>query len=74
MLSVMRVEECETEGTNRPRGFLMRDWPASAKLVVALLVLFIVVPMIFRLVWLAIVGAAIVGVGYLAYQALGRKR
>ncbi|WP_265445422.1 hypothetical protein [Flexivirga meconopsidis] len=52
----------------------MRDWPASAKLVVALLVLFIVVPMIFRLVWLAIVGAAIVGVGYLAYQALGRKR
>lgn len=52
----------------------MRDWPTSAKVVIALLVLLIVVPAVFRLIWLAVVGTALVGVGFVAYQALNRRR
>jgi len=52
----------------------MRNWPTSAKVVVVLLILLIVVPAIFRLVWLAIVAAVVLGVGYVAMQAISRKR
>lgn len=52
----------------------MSNWPTSAKVVVAVLVLLIVLPMIFRLVWLAVVGVIVVGGGYLAIQAISRKR
>lgn len=52
----------------------MSNWPTSAKVVVAVLILLIVVPTVFRLIWLGVIAAAIVGVGYLAVQAISRKR
>ena len=52
----------------------MSDWSTSAKVVVVLLILLIVVPAVFKLVWLAITGAIVLGLGYVAVQAISRKR
>ena len=52
----------------------MSDWPTAAKVVVVLLILLIVVPAIFKLVWLAVVAAVVLGIGYVAMQAINRKR
>lgn len=52
----------------------MSDWPTSAKVVVVLLILLIVVPAIFKLVWLAVGAAVVLGIGYVAVQAINRKR
>lgn len=52
----------------------MSDWPTSAKVVVVLLILLIVVPAIFKLVWLAVTAAIVLGIGYVAMQAINRKR
>lgn len=51
----------------------MSDWPTSAKVVVILLVLLIVVPAIFKIVWLAVTAAIVLGIGYVAFRAIGRK-
>lgn len=60
--------------TEISEGTVMSNWPTSAKVVVILLILLIVVPTVFRLIWLAIAGVIVVGVGYLAVQAINRKR
>lgn len=52
----------------------MSDWPTSAKVVVVLLIVLIVVPAIFKLIWLAVTAALVLGIGYVAIQAIGRKR
>lgn len=52
----------------------MNDWPTSAKVVVVVLILLIVVPAIFKLVWLAITAAVVLGIGYVAVQAISRRR
>ncbi|MFC6705100.1 hypothetical protein [Flexivirga alba] len=52
----------------------MSNWPTSAKVVVVLLILLIVVPAIFHLLWLAITAAIVLGIGYVAVQAISRKR
>jgi len=52
----------------------MNDWPTSAKVVVVVLILLIVVPAIFKLVWLAVTAALVLGIGYVAVQAISRKR
>ncbi|MBB2894068.1 hypothetical protein [Flexivirga oryzae] len=52
----------------------MNNWPTSAKVVVVVLILLIVVPAIFKLVWLAVTAALVLGIGYVAIQAISRKR
>lgn len=52
----------------------MNNWPTSAKVVVVVLILLIVVPAIFKLVWLAVTAALVLGIGYVALQAISRKR
>ncbi|WP_158607462.1 hypothetical protein [Flexivirga caeni] len=52
----------------------MKNWPTSAKVVVLLLIVIIVLPSIFRLIWLAVIGVIVVGLGYVAFQAITRKR
>lgn len=52
----------------------MSDWPTSAKVVVALLIVLIVVPAIFKLIWLAVTAAIVLGLGYVAVSLISRKR
>ena len=66
--------ECARLEHRTCRGAPMNNWPTSAKVVVVLLILLIVVPAIFKLVWLAVTAALVLGIGYVAIQAISRKR
>lgn len=52
----------------------MRDWPLAAKLLIALLVLIVVVPLFFRLFADAIIGLIVVGIVFAGYKAITNRR